>query len=524
VAIGTVTWAAAVVGTTGNLTPAQPSPAANDLLLCFCYDFAQLTSWTQPSGWSTHKNAAVASSGTYAIFYKVATGSEGTGTITCAATGTGNSRIARICKVPGAGGQSADLFTGAQEAETATPYVNAGVTPTIGNCIVFFFGGVKDCITNAETDGFGTPTGGTNLGSWNMNSIGTTGGSDAAMGIGRAMQTTAAATGNISCALQASQTTYAGISYTFAVKETSVRSGTGTSLTGTGTLGTADGTRAVSAAAPDFTGTGDLSTANGTKAVSQTVSALTGAGDYSTADGVAASGESRSGTATDLTGTGALDTAVGTKAVSQTVAALTGTAALSTGAGAKAVSATVADLAGTGAFSTAPGTKAVSATVADMAAAAALGQLFGTRAVSGTVDGLAGTGAYSTADGTAAQPEERTGTAQDMTGTGAVSTATGQKSIESTVLDLAGAGAYSTADGLAALIESRDGTGETLSGTGWYSTADGSAGAVILAIKLAVLFARRPRAAMSSVGAADPVVTVRVQRPSGTLSANREEP
>ena len=213
-AIGTVTWAAAVVGTTGSLTPAQPSPAAGDLLLCFCYDFAQLTSWTQPSGWSTHKNVAVASSGTYAIFYKVATGSEGTATITCAATGTGNSRLARICKVPGAG---SSLTAGTQEAETTSSYANAGVTPATNGSLVVFFGGTKDCITNSETDGFGTPSGGTNLGAWSSVSNGTTGGSDAAMGIGTALQTTATATGSIGCTLQASQTTYAGISYTFAV-------------------------------------------------------------------------------------------------------------------------------------------------------------------------------------------------------------------------------------------------------------------------------------------------------------------
>jgi len=213
-AIGTVTWGAVVVGTTGTLTPAQPSPAAGDLLLCFCYDYAQLTSWTQPAGWSTHKNAAVTSSGTYAIFYKVATGSEGTATVSCAATGTGNSRLARICKVPGA---SSTFVAGAQEAETANPYANAGVTPTVDGSLVVFFGGTKDCITNSETDGFGTTTGGTNCGTWTGVSNGTTGGSDAAMGVATCVQSTAAATGSISRALQASQTTYAGISYTFAV-------------------------------------------------------------------------------------------------------------------------------------------------------------------------------------------------------------------------------------------------------------------------------------------------------------------
>lgn len=216
-AIGTLVCGAAAVSNGGNsINVAYPtSPAAGDLLILFAMDVSCTSaSFNQPATWSTLVNGG----GTYtsrAIFYKAAAGGE-SGSVTVTSSPC-DVEILRMCKLPGA---STTLTAGASEDETTRAQSNAGVTPTVNGSAVFFVGTSEDCITNAETDGYGTPTGGTNLGAWTMFSYGTTTGADATLGIGYAVQTTAAATGAISSTMQASQTTYNGWSYTFAVAPT----------------------------------------------------------------------------------------------------------------------------------------------------------------------------------------------------------------------------------------------------------------------------------------------------------------
>lgn len=219
-AIGAVTWGAVAFGNSATSinVPYPTSPAAADLLVIHCYCRANIASgFAQPSGWSTHKAYTQTANGGYAVYFKEATGSE-SGSVALTANVSGDTQVTRMYKVSGAGTAAADFVAGAAETESANPYVNAGVTPTINGSMVVFLGGTQDCITNNETDGFGSVTGGTNVGTWTTVSNGSTSGTDAGMGSATAIQSTAAATGNITGNLQASQTTYNGISYTYAVK------------------------------------------------------------------------------------------------------------------------------------------------------------------------------------------------------------------------------------------------------------------------------------------------------------------
>jgi hypothetical protein len=171
--------------------------------------------------------------GGYVVYFKEAAGGE-SGTLSLTADTSGNTQIARMFKVSGAGVTASDFVAGTAETESADPQVNAGVgSPGVNGAMVVFLGATQDCITNNETDGLGSVSGGTNVGAWTTVSNGSTGGLDAGMGTGTAIQSTAAATGNITGDWQASQATYAGISYTYAVKPAPLTNSQSESVTAT---------------------------------------------------------------------------------------------------------------------------------------------------------------------------------------------------------------------------------------------------------------------------------------------------
>jgi hypothetical protein len=221
VGIGTRTWGTVVVGNgaASLAVPYPTSPSAGDLLVIHCYCRANTAGgFTLPGGWTAHKAYTQTANGGYAVYFKEAAGGE-SGTVTLTASTAGDTQIARMYKAPGAGTVAADFVAGAAETESADPQVNAGVgSPGVDGAMVVFLGATQDCITNNETDGLGSVSGGTNVGAWTTVSNGSTGGLDAGMGSSTAIQSTAAATGNITGDWQASQATYAGISYTYAVK------------------------------------------------------------------------------------------------------------------------------------------------------------------------------------------------------------------------------------------------------------------------------------------------------------------
>lgn len=222
-ALGAPLYGTPATATADAASIAVPYPAsfaAGDLLFVWLYCRENVANaFSLPGGWSEFASVN-GTGGSYAAYYKTAAGSEsGNLTVTCSQAGTStNTQMGRMFKISGWGS-----IVGGTSVVThaASPYVNGGVNPGAGkdNSRIFLLAGTADCITNSETDGFATWSGGTNVSGWSGVSIGSTTGGDAAIGMGSGVQSTSAATGDIQVTLQASQATYAGVSISFAITE-----------------------------------------------------------------------------------------------------------------------------------------------------------------------------------------------------------------------------------------------------------------------------------------------------------------